>query len=69
MPTIRQIQPVIKQTPPIGVIAPNLRIPVNERTYKLPENNTIPPIMNYVAIANNSNSPTSPISKPPLFLI
>src|SRR3954447_20871687 len=36
------IQAAMKQTPPIGVIAPSARFPVTASRYKLPEKITIP---------------------------
>lgn len=34
----------MKATPPNGVTAPSTRTPVTARTYRLPENNTIPAV-------------------------
>ena len=47
--------PAIKQTPPNGVIAPNLLISVIERAYRLNENNNIPITNKYPEI-EKSNS-------------
>ncbi len=43
-------QPIKNATPPSGVIAPNLRMPLRLRAYKLPENNIIPANRNHPAI-------------------
>ena len=39
---MRNTHPIIKSTPPIGVIIPSDFIPVIARIYKLPENRIIP---------------------------
>ena len=43
-------QPIIKASPPSGVIAPNILISVKLRAYKLPEKTTIPIIKAHPAI-------------------
>ena len=48
-------QPIIKNTPPIGVIIPNDFIPVTAKTYKLPEKKIIPKI-NAQPARDNCNS-------------
>jgi|TARA_B100001079_G_C16002013_1_gene336453 hypothetical protein len=47
--TIRRIHETINAVPPIGVIAPNQRVDVRLRAYKLPENMTIPENINQPA--------------------
>ena len=49
----KQIQPVINATPPKGVTAPSILIPLRLRAYKLPENKTTPVIKAYPAIIKN----------------
>ncbi len=45
-PKTNATQAAIKATPPIGVIAPNHVIPVNDNIYKLPEKIRIPSTIN-----------------------
>jgi hypothetical protein len=47
--TISKIHETINAAPPIGVIAPNQRVDVRLRVYKLPENMTIPANINHPA--------------------
>ena len=41
-PTASTTQPAMRQSPPIGVIAPSQRMPVTASRYRLPEKTTIP---------------------------
>lgn len=44
-PTASNVQPIKNSTPPIGVIAPNILMPLTAKIYKLPEKKIIPKVI------------------------